>query len=169
MCTTLPMTLASTAELAQGPGCIRDYPPITTSSSYHQHHSEMFAVPSSTSLAPYSQAYDLFTSNMPSNYPQTYSSDVQEHGGLDPIPIISCDQATGNPIRFYECGSDSPQHSFVDSPTYHPNGPFHTIKSADPPVKGNDINGMYILCSILHVHYYHRTQASKKNKTTSSC
>ncbi len=157
MCTTLPMTLASTADLAQGPGCIRDYPPITTSPSYHQHHSEMFAVPSSTSLPPYSQAslqYDLFTSvasNMPGNYPQTYSSDVQEHGGLDPIPIIPCDQATGNPIRFYECGSDSPQPHFVDSPTYHPTGPFQTIK-CDPP-KGNDINGMYILCSILRVHY----------------
>lgn len=148
-CTSLPMALPTTGDLTQG--CIRDYSTITTSPSYH-HHPELFVVPSSSSLTPYSQAplpYDtiMFPSegNM-GGYPHTYSADVQEHNSLDPIPIISCDQATGNPIRFYDCntGDLSPRPPFVNSITSSnfpngPNGPFHGIKS-DPPTKGSYSN-----------------------------
>ena len=73
------------------------------------------------------------------NFPE-----VPEAGTLDPIPIISCDQVTGNPIRFYsDCNKTdlSPRPSFIDSmtpsvPNCYPSGAFNTVKT-DPPTKGN--------------------------------
>ncbi len=68
-------------------------------------------------------------------YSHTYSSELPEHNSLDPIPIISCDQITGNPIQFYnDCTkTDLSPPPFVD--TSYPN-PF-AIKS-EPSVKGNN-------------------------------
>ena len=120
---------------------MQDFNPITTSPSFHQHHTELF-VPSSTSLTPYALPYEtgmIFTSeagNM-GGYSHNYSSEIQEHNSLDAIPIIPCDQVTGNPIRFYsDCTKpDLSPRPFVD--TTYPNGPFASIKP-EPPVKGND-------------------------------
>ena len=111
---TLSQTLTAANDLMTT--CMQDY--STTSSPLPHQPPQMF--PSASSLlfpfpsVPTSMPYDVRYHSE-----QAMAGYIQElPDSLDPVPIIQCDQVTGNPIHFYsECTTNVSPSSFLDSIT----------------------------------------------------